>query len=65
MGRLLRQRIHKQRAKRSDLKSLQKWLHARGAMWSPKVTYSTRCIAGFGLIATKPLTKGEVLFVAP
>ena len=37
----------------------------RGAMWSPKVTYSTRCIAGFGLVATKPLTKGEVLFVAP
>ena len=34
-------------------------------MWSPKVTYSTRCIAGFGLIATKPLTKGEVLFVTP
>ena len=37
----------------------------RGAMWSPKVTYSTRCVAGFGLVATKPLTKGEVLFVAP
>ena len=34
-------------------------------MWSQKVTYSTRCIAGFGLVATKPLTKGEVLFVAP
>lgn len=67
MGKLLRKRRQRQSARTRDLSNLQGWLHARGAMWSPKITYAANGVAGLGLglVATKPLAAGEVLFVAP
>ena len=48
------------------VRSIEKWLHAKGCMWSPSVAYSTVGVAaGYGLVARRSIKKGEVLFVVP